>query len=164
MSLPLNIDWQQILLHLFNFVILGGGLYFLLYKPVKGFMDKRQEHYNTLDQETSANLAQAEQLKEDYHKRMELAQNEIETERAAIIKHAHEVSDKIVQEAQDQAAKILSDVRKEAQREKGVMLYKAQEEITNLAAMATKKLLLDSEGTAFDQFLNAAESGKEKTE
>ena len=30
MNIPLNIDWQQILLHLMNFVILAGGLYFLL--------------------------------------------------------------------------------------------------------------------------------------
>ena len=26
MGVPLNIDWQQILLHLFNFVLLAGGL------------------------------------------------------------------------------------------------------------------------------------------
>ena len=32
MNIPLNIDWQQILLHVLNFVILFGGLYFLLYK------------------------------------------------------------------------------------------------------------------------------------
>ena len=29
MNIPLNIDWQQILLHVLNFVILFGGLYFL---------------------------------------------------------------------------------------------------------------------------------------
>ena len=45
MNIPLNIDWQQILLHLMNFVILAGGLYFLLYKPVKAFMDKRAAYY-----------------------------------------------------------------------------------------------------------------------
>ena len=35
MGIPLNVDWQQILLHLFNFIILFGGLWLLLYKPVK---------------------------------------------------------------------------------------------------------------------------------
>lgn len=49
MNIPLNIDWQQILLHLLNFVILAGGLYFLLYKPVKQFMAKREEHYRSVD-------------------------------------------------------------------------------------------------------------------
>ena len=32
--MPLNINFQQILLHMFNFVILAFGLYMLLYKPV----------------------------------------------------------------------------------------------------------------------------------
>ena len=50
MSIPLNIDWQQILLHLFNFAILAGGLYLLLYRPVKQFMERRQTHYEELYQ------------------------------------------------------------------------------------------------------------------
>ena len=45
MNIPLNIDFQQILLHLLNFAILGGGLYLLLYKPVKQFMEKREAYY-----------------------------------------------------------------------------------------------------------------------
>lgn len=31
--MPLNIDWQQILLHLLNFLILGVGLYFCFTSP-----------------------------------------------------------------------------------------------------------------------------------
>ena len=50
MNIPLNIDWQQILLHLLNFVILAGGLYLLLYKPVKTFMEKRQQYYQEQEQ------------------------------------------------------------------------------------------------------------------
>ena len=45
MNIPLNIDWQQILLHLLNFVILAGGLYLLLYKPVQTFMETRQKRW-----------------------------------------------------------------------------------------------------------------------
>ena len=48
-NIPLNIDWQQILLHLFNFSILVGGLYLLLFKPVKNFMDKRTKHYQDME-------------------------------------------------------------------------------------------------------------------
>ena len=44
MNIPLNIDWQQILLHFFNFSILVGGLYLLLFKPVKDVY-KRQGHH-----------------------------------------------------------------------------------------------------------------------
>ena len=48
MQLPLNIDWQQILLHALNLVILVGGLYALLFKPVKKFMDQRAENYQKM--------------------------------------------------------------------------------------------------------------------
>ena len=47
--MPLNIDWRQILLHLFNFCILAIALYFLLYKPVKNFMAKRSARYEEED-------------------------------------------------------------------------------------------------------------------
>ena len=43
--MPLNIDFQQVLLHMLNFVILFGGMYFILYGPVKKFMDARTEEY-----------------------------------------------------------------------------------------------------------------------
>lgn len=65
MSIPLNIDWQQILLHLFNFAILAGGLYLLLYKPVKQFMEQREADYRKAHDAAQAAQAQAEQLKAD---------------------------------------------------------------------------------------------------
>lgn len=51
--MPLNIDWQQILLHLLNFVILFAILYFLLYKPIKDFMQKRMDYYKSLYDEAN---------------------------------------------------------------------------------------------------------------
>ena len=62
MNIPLNIDWQQILLHLLNFVILAGGLYLLLYKPVKAFMEKRQQYYQEQDAKAAKTLADAEKI------------------------------------------------------------------------------------------------------
>ena len=48
MNVPLNIDWQQILLHALNLVILIAGLYLLLFKPVKRFMDERTQKYQSM--------------------------------------------------------------------------------------------------------------------
>ena len=59
--MPLNIDWQQILLHWMNLAILTGGLYFLLFEPVKQFMRKRADHYQELDKLAEDKLAQAEE-------------------------------------------------------------------------------------------------------
>ena len=61
--MPLNINLQQILLHALNFVILFGAMYFLLYKPVKSFMDSRKAHYEKMDEDAKAVLAEAEKTK-----------------------------------------------------------------------------------------------------
>ena len=62
MGVPLNIDWQQILLHMFNLIILTGGLYFLLYQPVTAFMKKRQEYYAGLEADPPAKPQANEQI------------------------------------------------------------------------------------------------------
>ena len=56
MPWPLNIDPQQILLHWMNLAILVGGLYFLLYQPVKAFLAKREEYYRDLDRQAQDNI------------------------------------------------------------------------------------------------------------
>ena len=62
-GVPLNIDWRQILLHLLNFVILFAVLYFLLYKPVKNYGEKRKKHYADLDAAAKDKDAEAEAKK-----------------------------------------------------------------------------------------------------
>ena len=81
MNIPLNIDWQQILLHLMNFVILAGGLYFLLYKPVKAFMDKRAAYYQEQADQAAQTTQAAQQLKADYEAKLSAADDEIREEK-----------------------------------------------------------------------------------
>ena len=82
MPWPLNIDPQQILLHWMNLAILVGGLYFLLYQPVKAFLAKREEYYRDLDRQAQDKLARAEQLQADYQKKLDGAEEEIHQARA----------------------------------------------------------------------------------
>ena len=82
MNIPLNIDWQQILLHLFNFTILAGGLYLLLYRPVKEFMQKRDAYYQGINDQAEQLKQQADQLKKDYQQKLSEADSEIAQKRA----------------------------------------------------------------------------------
>ena len=43
--MPLNIDFLQVLLHMLNFVILAGGLTFLLFKPINKFPRKQESSF-----------------------------------------------------------------------------------------------------------------------
>ena len=96
--MPLNIDLQQILLHWMNLAILTGGLYLLLYKPVKDFMTKREEHYRQLDEQAAEKLAQAERVQAEYQARLDGADEEIHQARAR-------AQQAIQQSTEDQLAK-----------------------------------------------------------
>lgn len=88
MNIPLNIDWQQILLHLLNFVILAGGLYLLLYKPVKTFMEKRQQYYQEQDAKAAKTLADAEKTMAEVRQQLKNADADAAAKLAAAQKSA----------------------------------------------------------------------------
>ena len=68
-----------------------------------------------------------------------------------------EVYDNEIAEAHTQADQILADAHAAAQREHDKLLDDAQKELKDLAVTAAKKLVFQSGGDAFDQFLNQAE-------
>ena len=79
--MPLNIDFQQIFLHLLNFTLLFAILYYLLYSPVKNFMAKREAYYADMEKEANAQLASAQQEKEEYSALRAAADEEIHQEK-----------------------------------------------------------------------------------
>lgn len=159
--MPLNIDWQQILLHLFNFVVLFAILYFLLYKPVKQFIGKREEYYKKIDDKANENLAEAEKAKEEYQNRLSSIQEEISLERAKAHKEIEETREAKIRRAEDEAAKIIADAHKNIRNDHLRMLQEAQTEIADMVASAAEKLVAQSSTSqAFDQFLDTAERGE----
>ncbi len=158
MNIPLNIDWQQILLHLLNFAILAGGLYLLLYKPVKKFMAQRADHYQSMADEAAADRKQAEDLKADYQEKLRQAEAEIAAERAQSLAAAEQAGAQILQDARKRAEQIISDAQQTAQQEREKIIGGAEQEIAGLVTTAAEKLLLQSTASeAVDQFLTAAE-------
>ena len=81
--MPLNINFQQILLHMFNFVILAFGLYMLLYKPVVAFMKKREDHFADLEKQAQEAKSQAEATLAEYNAKLAGADEEIRQKNAA---------------------------------------------------------------------------------
>lgn len=157
MNIPLNIDWQQILLHLLNFVILAGGLYLLLYKPVKAFMEKRQAYYQEQDRQAAEKLADAEKTAAEVRRRMQDADAAAAEKLAQAQKAADDAARRQLDDARAQAERILTEAHAAARREHDKQLADAQKELEELAVTATEKLVLRSGGDAFDRFLNEAE-------
>ena len=160
MNIPLNIDWQQILLHLLNFAILAGGLYLLLFKPVKAFMEKRESYYQNMDSEAKQKLQDAEALKDSYTRQLDSAAQEIAQKKADAQKAIEASCSEQLKAAKDEADRILQAARANTEREHDKMLRDAQKEMADLAVTAAEKLLLKGEGSPYEQFLNAANAGK----
>lgn len=155
--MPLNINFQQVFLHMLNFVLLFGAMYFLLYKPVKNFMDSRAQRYEKMDEDAISALAQAEASKADYEKKLAAADEEIAQKRA-------DEQNKLLQELEAQRAQaqkiadeIVDKSRAAAQKEHDDVMAKAQSEIADIVAAAAEKLAFANDGEAYDSFLNAAE-------
>ena len=160
--MPLGIDFLQILLHLFNVIILFGGLYFLLFGPVKKFMDQREEHYRQLDEEKNQALADAQQMKDDYDKQLQASADQILVEKQKATREIQELRQQKVTEAQEEARRIIKKAEGEGSRRKEEIVAGAREEISNLIADAADKLLLDGDTDDFyDAFLDEVERGAE---
>ena len=159
--MPLNIDLQQILLHWMNLAILTGGLYFLLFKPVKQFMEKRTAHYQELEREAADKLAQAEQLKTDCQSKLDQADEEIRQERVRTQQAAAQAAQEQLEQAQEQARHIIAKAKVEAEQSKERAIRESQKELRELAAQAAKKLAAKPGDDFYDQFLDLTERGGE---
>ncbi len=161
----LGLTVQEFLLHLLNFVILIVALRFLLYKPVKKFMQKRKEEYETAEEKYQNSLKETEQAAQKAEITLENAREEavkiaeeahamamIQTEE--IIAGAHEEADAIIQKAQAEAKAAVKGERDS--------LY---HDVSALAVEISEKLLareLRSEDT--DVFIDNLIEGIKKRE
>lgn len=161
MNIPLNIDWQQILLHLLNFAILAGGLYLLLYKPVKAFMAKREDWYQAQADEAEKTRQEAEALKASAQARADAAAEEAKAIRTQAREDAQEDVRRVKADAQAQAEKILTDARALAESDRRKVLEETQHQVKELVSEAAEKLVLSSDGAVLDQFLELAGKGED---
>ena len=148
--MPLNINFQQILLHMFNFVILAFGLYMLLYKPVVAFMKKREDHFADLEKQA------------EYNAKLAGADEEIRQKNAAAAQEADRQRQERMQRAQADADKLLKNARGAAEQERNAMLEGAKKDIAQMVVSATGKLMDKENDPAFDKalydsFLKAAQ-------
>ena len=162
-NLPLNINFTQIFLHLLNFLILFAILYFVLYKPVRNFMEKREKMYKDMDDEARDNLRVSEETKAQYETKISEAESEISQMKQKSRQEIEKNKESQLKAAKDEAERIIREAKEEAGREKEKIISEAQAEISEMVTDATEKLALQATaGEAFDQFLNAVDLAEER--
>ena len=162
--MPLNINFQQIFLHMLNFVLLSGGLYFILYKPIKDFMEKRRKLYEDMDDEARVKLEKADELKREYEERLGRADEEIKKSRESVELQANSDAAAIIENAQKEAEDILAKSKKQAEYESKEALRRANREISDITVKAVKKAIYGDTNEAFNAFLESAEGDADSGE
>ena len=155
--MPLNIDFQQVLLHLLNFVILFGALYFLLYGPVKKFMEKREQEYRDMDEQAKSNLADSEKMKAEYEQKLKGAELEASKLQANAQAQAEQSAQAVLDEAKENADKLIKKAQLEAQKEHDELITAARRDIADAASQMAEKIIGESVADSYDRFIAATE-------
>ena len=156
------IDWQQILLHLLNFVILFAGLWLLLYKPVRSFMQKRREHYEKMDADAVKKQADAEAAQAAYTQKLAAAEEEIAEKRRAAERETAAYGEEKRRETDELARGVIAAAKEDAERIKAQAEKDARARTAQIVTEAVEKLVLEeSASEAFEAFLSAADGADE---
>ncbi len=159
--MPLGIDFVQILLHLFNAVILFAGLYILLYAPVVKFMDKRADQIRDLTEgAVNAEMAAKKKVAE-YDEKLKEAAAELAESKKEAAEEIEKLKKEQIAAAKEEARQILSDARAQAEREKKAIIGGAKQDISEMIEQAAKKLMQGEDAAdPYEEFIKEAERTK----
>ena len=156
--MPLGIDLTQILLHMFNVVILFGGPYVIIYAPLKKIMQQREEHYKEMDETAQKILSEAEQKNAEYEEKLKNVDSEISQQKKKASMDIATMRSTAEAEAKETAAKIIEDAKKDAENQRNAIVESAKKDITAMVEDATRKVVLaGNTSEAYDMFLDNAE-------
>ena len=161
--MPLNIDFLQVLLHMLNFVILAGGLTFLLFKPRNKFLENRKAHFEKLERDNAESAETNAKAKAEYEQKLSNAEAEIAEMKQNAEKDMASAAEGYINDAKDKASTLLKAAETEAENRKQHILDAAQTEIGELVISAAQKLLSDTvtperDRELYDAFIRLAEN------
>ena len=157
--MPLNVDLQQILLHLFNFLLLFFLLSLLLYRPVQKYMEKRQADYAARERQTQERLTAAAQAETEAQERLCAMEKTLQAERERALQQPTAECEALLRKAREQADAILRRAQEEAALQAGRTLREGREALTALLLRTAEEHLAvpDADG-GYESFLLAAET------
>lgn len=140
-NLPLGLDGIKILLHLLNFLILFGGVTFLVYKPVKKFIEKRQNEIKLQYEKNEQSKAEAEELHSEYLEKLAKAESEIMFQRSEAERSNHIIKENAISEASQKAEEIISRAEIESQDIKKETISGIKNKVADVAVTIAEALL-----------------------
>ena len=138
---PLQIQPLNILYHIINLIILVALLRWLLYKPVKKFMDKRKAEITAVTEQNNKMTEEVAAVKKQYAGMVEEAKTQAAKMAEESTKAAKEHAESILAEANRHAKELLENAKLEAAEEKRRSLEEIKQQVAVVGVEIAKKLL-----------------------
>lgn len=127
-----------------NIFILFFGLSYLLFNPVRDFLNKRKEKIATELKEAADKEANAKLLKSEYEAKLKGVDKEAEQLLEAARKKAKIRENEIIEEAKKEAARIIERANKEIDLEKKKVVDDMKNEMVNIASLMASKAIANA--------------------
>lgn len=141
----MNYDFSKLptdlVLNILNIVVLFLIVRFLVYKPVKNFMDKRAARVCEAAKVAEEKSAAADELARSLQAKLDDAQNEADVIRNKAVSDAKIQADAIIGEAKKQSEKIISDAEKTAEEQKKEIISSLKNDIAESAEAIAERIL-----------------------
>lgn len=124
-----------------NMLILFTALSYFLFNPVKNMLEKRQERITNDREQAIADKNAADVLKQEYEDKLKGIQKEAEEILGDARKRALKNEERIVDEAKEEAARIIAHAKSEAELEKKKAADDIKKEIIKVATLMAGKVV-----------------------
>jgi F-type H+-transporting ATPase subunit b len=141
-----GLDWRIVLAQIINFGIVLGFIWFVAYKPLVAFLEKRQ----TLIREGVEQAERAHLLEKDAKEAAQATITSAEHEAAHITSSAHALAKKThetaVKDAETRRIALLKDAEEAARAQTARIEAEAQDRVLKEAALLAEKVIKQSHG------------------
>ncbi len=142
-----------------NFVVLAGGLFFLLRKPVKNALSSRIKGIEDQLKDLEAQKSEAEKTLAEYKEKIATLDKESEKILAQYKEQGEAAKKRILEEAANSAEKLEEQAKRNVEQEFKAAKLKLQEEITSKALLKAEEIIMKSikpedQDKLVDEYLN----------
>jgi len=149
----LDIDLVTILAEIFNFLVLAVALYFLLFKPIVKRMEKNAQMKAALLTEAQEKEQKASETLAEIENRLDNIDKEIEERLHEAYQHAQAESDKLLKITRQEAEKILDEAELEAAKQQQREINELQEDLIETILTISGQVLFNITPSALHENL-----------
>ena len=137
----MDIHPVDIVIHILNIIVLFFVLRILLYKPVKKFMQAREDRIKAEKQEIADSRAEIDELKKQYGEKLADTESEAKEIMRDAAEKAQMQSANIIKEAEEKAKNILTGADIKAEDAKNKAAQSIKQDVVSAAAEMAAKIL-----------------------